>query len=431
MSRNRILGAPYVPLVITSNVTTDPEVDAYLVDAVPLTITLDPNAFNGDQVLIQDITNAAASHPITVLASPGQTILNGFGSSLQIAIDGGGVQLTFSQEEGGWVPQGTGLGGGGTTGATGATGPAGPPNGATGATGVGTTGATGVGTPGATGAGTTGATGVGTTGATGVGTPGATGAGTTGATGVGTTGATGVGVAGATGVGTTGATGVGTTGATGVGTTGATGVGTVGATGVGTTGATGVAGTTGATGVGTTGATGAAPAVNQTFFQGAGPPTAQGSGPNAIVAVAQIKIAGSGIVEYTANCEISTLAAGETYTVTLVIVKGTGAVNYNNATAVSPAHVGTGGSAVYASGSPGTPISIATGGGTELYTLGFGDITLGTGATGGYFSVSGTLEDFPSTPFANGENVFACLTFGTGDGVNRIVSGIDMSLAEQ
>ncbi len=236
MSRNRILGSPYVPLVITGPVTTDPEVDAYLVDAVPLTVTLDPNAFNGDQVLIQDITNAAATHPITVLASPGQTILNGFGSSLQIMIDGGGVQLTFSQEEGGWVPQGTGVGGGGTTGATGATGAAGSPGGATGATGAGTTGATGVpGSVGATGAGTTGATGVGTTGATGV-------PGSAGATGVGTTGATCVGTTGATGVGTTGATGVGTTGATGVGTTGATGAGTTGATGAGTTGETGASG---------------------------------------------------------------------------------------------------------------------------------------------------------------------------------------------
>ncbi len=277
MSRNRTLGSPYVPLVVTSNVTTDPEVDAYLVDAVPLTITLDPNAFNGDQVLIQDITNAAATHPITVLASPGQTILNGFGSSLQIMIDGGGVQLTFSQEEGGWVPQGTGLGGGGTTGATGATGAPGSPGGATGATGVGTTGATGLpGSVGATGVGTTGATGVGTTGATGVsGAAGATGAGTTGATGVGTTGATGVpGTQGATGAGTTGATGVGTTGATGVpGTQGATGAGTTGATGVGTTGATGV-GTTGATGAtggaGTTGATGASGSTNPLIFQPGG-----------------------------------------------------------------------------------------------------------------------------------------------------------------
>ena len=185
MSRNRILGSPYTQLVITTAVTTDPEVDAYLVDAVPMTITLDPNAFNGDQVLVQDITNDAASNPITILASPGQTILNGHGASMQLAVNGGGVQLTFNQEEGGWVPQGTGGGSAGTTGATGATGVPGTQ----GATGAGTTGATGVGTTGATGVGTTGATGVGTTGATGVGTTGATGSqGTTGATGAGVVG---------------------------------------------------------------------------------------------------------------------------------------------------------------------------------------------------------------------------------------------------
>ncbi len=199
MSRNRILGSPYAQLVITGAVTTDPEIDAYLVDAAPLTITLDPNAFNGDQVLVQDITNDAASNPITILASPGQTILNGHGASIQLAVDGGALQLTFSQEEAGWVPLGT-SGGAGTPGATGATG-------------AGTTGATGV--PGPAG-GATGATGVGTTGATGE--PGPAG-GATGATGVGTTGATGV----PGGAGTTGATGAGTTGATGVGTTGATG----------------------------------------------------------------------------------------------------------------------------------------------------------------------------------------------------------------
>ncbi len=258
MSRNRILGSPYAQLVITAPVTTDPEIDAYLVDAVPLTITLDPNAFNGDQVLVQDITNDAAANPITILASPGQTILNGHGVSIQLAVDGGSIQLTYNQEEGGWVPLGSGGGGGATTGATGATGAPGSPGGATGATGVGTTGATGVpGTQGATGVGTSGATGVGTTGATGV-------PGTQGATGVGTTGATGVGTTGATGVGTTGATGIGTTGATGVGTTGATGAsGSPGATGVGTTGATGASGSPGATGVGTTGATG--PAGPQAF----------------------------------------------------------------------------------------------------------------------------------------------------------------------
>ena len=83
----------------TTDFTTNHAVDAYLVAAVPLVVTLDPFAVNNDQVLIQDITNDAAAHPITVLASHGQTILNGFGSSLSVAIDGGGVQLTFSRRK--------------------------------------------------------------------------------------------------------------------------------------------------------------------------------------------------------------------------------------------------------------------------------------------------------------------------------------------
>ena len=268
MGRNRALGSPYQTETVAADFTTTHAVDAYMVDAVPLTVTLDPFAVNNDQVLVQDVTGSAGSHPITILASEGQTILNGYGSSISITANGGSVQFTMTPD--GWVAQPSAAGGGtGTTGATGASGPAGT-TGATGAGTPGTTGATGVGTPGttgATGAGTTGASGspgatgaagaTGSAGATGVGTTGATGVGTTGATGVGTTGATGS--AGATGIGTTGATGVGTTGATGVGTTGATGVGTTGATGVGTTGATGGQGTTGATGttgVGTTGATG-------------------------------------------------------------------------------------------------------------------------------------------------------------------------------
>jgi hypothetical protein len=217
MGRNRALGSPYQTETVTADFTTSHAVDAYMVDAVPLVVTLDPFAVNNDQVLIQDVTNTAAASPIVINASDGQTILNGFGSSISIATNGGAVLLTMTSD--GWVPQPSASGSGvGTTGATGASG-----------------------LPGATGAGTTGATGAGTTGATGSGGPaGATGAGTTGATGVGTTGAT--------GVGTTGATG--TQGATGAGTTGATGVGTTGATGVGTTGATGSAGTTGATGAG-------------------------------------------------------------------------------------------------------------------------------------------------------------------------------------
>jgi hypothetical protein len=221
MGRNRVLGSPYQTETVTADFTTNHAVDAYMVDAVPLVVTLDPFAVNNDQVLIQDVTNTAAAHPITINASDGQTILNGFGSTIAVTTNGGSVLLTMTPD--GWVPQvgGSTASGSGTTGATGVSGP-----------------------PGASGAGTTGATGAGTTGATGV--QGATGpgVGTTGATGVGTTGATGVQGATGPGVGTTGATG-----ATGVGTTGATGsAGTTGATGAGTTGATGAAGATGATG---------------------------------------------------------------------------------------------------------------------------------------------------------------------------------------
>jgi hypothetical protein len=212
MGRNRALGSPYQTETVTADFTTSHAVDAYMVDAVPLVVTLDPFAVNNDQVLIQDVTNAAGTHPILINASDGQTILNGFGGSISITTNGGGVLLTMTPS--GWVPQPSSSGSGsGTTGATGVSGPAG----ATGATGAGVTGATGAGTTGATGGpGATGATGAGTTGATGVGTTGATGSsGTTGATGAGTTGATGVGTTGATGV--QGATGAGTTGATGPG----------------------------------------------------------------------------------------------------------------------------------------------------------------------------------------------------------------------
>ena len=361
MSRNRVLGSPYAQLVVTGPVTTDPEVDAYLVDAVPLTITLDPNAFNGDQVLIQDITNDAASNPITILASPGQTILNGYGVSFVLAVNGGGVQLTYNQEQRGWVPQGTG-GSGGTTGATGVSGPPGPAGatgaGTTGATGIGTTGATGVpGTQGATGAGTSGATGVGTTGATGVsGSAGATGVGTTGATGVGTTGATGVpGTQGATGVGTTGATGVGTTGATGVGTTGATGVGTTGATGVGTTGATGV-GTTGATGVGTTGATGVgttgATGVGTTGATGVGTTGATGVGTTGATGVGTTGATGVGTTGATG---VGTTGATGVGTTGATGVGTTGATGSQGATGAGT--TGPSGASAFIIFRPGTPSS--------------------------------------------------------------------------
>ena len=194
MARNRALGSPYQTERVSVAFTTTFGVDEYLIEAVPLVVTLDPYAVNHDQVVIQDSTLDAAANPIVINASEGQTI-NGFGASLPLDVDGGSIQLTF--RDGIWVPWQSGLGGVGTTGVSGSVG-------ATGATGTaigGITGATGA-------AGTVGATGVGTVGATGLSTAGATGFG---GGAVGHTGATGV--AGATGA--TGASGAGATGATG------------------------------------------------------------------------------------------------------------------------------------------------------------------------------------------------------------------------
>src|SRR5208282_436765 len=137
MARNRALGSPYQTEIVSGDFTTDHGVDAYMIDTVPLTVTLDPYAVNHDRVTLQDLTQQAAAHPISIYASEGQTI-NGFGSSMQLAIDGGTVQLTY--RGGVWIPSLFGAQGAGTTGATGATGAAGT-TGATGATG--TTGATG------------------------------------------------------------------------------------------------------------------------------------------------------------------------------------------------------------------------------------------------------------------------------------------------
>ncbi len=105
MGRNRTLGSPFEIATITSPQTTEAHVDMYAVDAAlgsPVVLTLDPNAFNGDQVVVQDVGNNAGSQAIVIQASPGQTIVNGFGASISISTDGGGVQLTF--DDSGWIP---------------------------------------------------------------------------------------------------------------------------------------------------------------------------------------------------------------------------------------------------------------------------------------------------------------------------------------
>lgn len=70
MGRNRALGSPYQTETVTEDFTTNHSVDAYLVDAVPLVVTLDPYAVNFDQVVIQDVTNTAGTHPIPSTRAP-------------------------------------------------------------------------------------------------------------------------------------------------------------------------------------------------------------------------------------------------------------------------------------------------------------------------------------------------------------------------
>jgi len=157
MGRNRLLGAPYEQQVVSASFEAEAHVDRYIVvtpsGGPNVTVTLDPNAFNGDQVTVVDGAGNAAAHNITLVASPGQEL---DGPSV-IATDFGELEVTFSFGLGNvWLAATSGGGGSGTTGATGeqgATGASGPP----GATGAGTTGATGAtgasGAQGATGAG--------------------------------------------------------------------------------------------------------------------------------------------------------------------------------------------------------------------------------------------------------------------------------------
>ena len=281
MSRNRIVGDTFDEKTAPASLTTEHAFDAYYVTAVPITVTLDPNAVQGDGVLVVDTTGAASvATPITIQDVLGHTIIaaGSAGPSVKITTAFGALQLYFSVGLGAWVAtsSGAGGGGGGTTGATGPTGPSAGPTGASGATGpTGASGASVTGPTGATGAsGPTGAasTTTGPTGATGqTGPQGAasnTGAtGPTGATGATLTGPTGSTGAASTVTGPTGATGI--TGPAGAAAnTGSTGpTGATGAVGTGPTGPTGsastVTGPTGATGGGTgatgpTGATGAA-----------------------------------------------------------------------------------------------------------------------------------------------------------------------------
>jgi len=124
MGRNRFVGAPYQPDVVTADTTTRFWIDLLLVNASlgePVTVTLDPNAVQGDQVVVQDVGNNAAAQNIVINASPGQTIIN-VGSTISVNTNGGGVQLSYDDTLSGWVPVRltltAGGGGGGVTSVT-------------------------------------------------------------------------------------------------------------------------------------------------------------------------------------------------------------------------------------------------------------------------------------------------------------------------
>jgi len=93
MSRNRAVGCINQVLTVTENFTTQHAFDAYYIAQLPVAVTLDPNAVNNDQVVIQDLTGYAGTTPIVITASARQTV--GFGSSVEINVGNGGVRLTY------------------------------------------------------------------------------------------------------------------------------------------------------------------------------------------------------------------------------------------------------------------------------------------------------------------------------------------------
>jgi len=126
MGRNRAQGSPLqITKTSATVIQTAFGIDTYYIETevagAAVSVTLDPNAANGDQVLIQDVSTKAATYNITIIPSEGQTI--GFGAGdLVINTNGGGFLLTYlnSDGEAAWLPTPMAFsesGGGGSSGA--------------------------------------------------------------------------------------------------------------------------------------------------------------------------------------------------------------------------------------------------------------------------------------------------------------------------
>jgi len=101
MGKNRTLGSPLEILVVDKDTQTIPATDVYLVNTTvgPITITLDPFAIEGDQYVVSDSGNDAATNNITIVGG-GHPILDS--PSTKISTNGGSLRLVFSSSLGGW-----------------------------------------------------------------------------------------------------------------------------------------------------------------------------------------------------------------------------------------------------------------------------------------------------------------------------------------
>ena len=104
MGRNRVLGGGLHIDTVTSSTKVWWTTDQYHVNAAagsPVTMTLNPEVQDGDQVVILDAGNNAAFQPITILTSSDKPFVGG-GTSTQIASNGGALQFTYSIDLGGY-----------------------------------------------------------------------------------------------------------------------------------------------------------------------------------------------------------------------------------------------------------------------------------------------------------------------------------------
>ncbi len=100
MGRNRTLGSPYEQQLVATNFTTESHIDRYIVigPGPVVTATLDPNAFNGDQVTLLNAPDVAGS--VNVVPSPGQVLV---GPST-VSVPGDSILLTFLDIPGSGLP---------------------------------------------------------------------------------------------------------------------------------------------------------------------------------------------------------------------------------------------------------------------------------------------------------------------------------------